>query len=385
MKFRGVIQYATLIVAAGVFGGCGNDDEGMPPKLEVPEAYEFAREDVSTVEYSGQTDRLNMLSAVKSYINKGDKGEVVEASVLVDMFANTNSPFSSSELNASTKKLEDKTFVSEVQKIKELFEAAELASADVVANGTLASEGVAGRLQRGTTDSYVLVNELGWEFTQFAEKGLMGSCFYNQIFNVYLTDDRVGDGADNEAFVDGKNYTAMEHHWDEAFGYFGVPVDFPAGDPVLEDSERRFWANYTNSVDALLGTNALLMDAYLKGRTAIVNKDYETRDEQREIIYAGHELVAAAVAVHYINEAIGNFNDGDTGNAFHHLSEGYQFVKAIQYSPKKKLTQAQIDEILTANFGEGGDFWKATVTGLNEAKNTLVSAYEELEPVKDQL
>ncbi|MBK6524212.1 MAG: DUF4856 domain-containing protein [Crocinitomicaceae bacterium] len=22
------------------------------------------------------------------------------------------------------------------------------------------------------------------------------------------------------------NITAMEHHWDEAFGYFGVPVDF---------------------------------------------------------------------------------------------------------------------------------------------------------------
>ena len=385
MKMRGIIQYVTLVVAAGIFGGCGTDDEGMTPKLEVPDAYEFTREGVTTVDYSGQTDRLNMLSELKAYIIKGDKGEAVEATVLADMFANANSPFTSPELNASTKKLEDKTFVSEVQKMKELFEATEVASAEVVANGTVASEGVSGRLQRGTTASYILVNERGWEFTQFAEKGLMGSCFYNQIFNVYMTDDRVGDGADNETLVDGKNYTAMEHHWDEAFGYFGVPFDFPAGEPVLEASERRFWGTYTNNVDALLGTNALLMDAYLKGRTAIVNKDYVTRDEQREIIYAGHELVAAAVTVHYINQTIGNFNDGDIGNAFHHLSEAYQFLKAIQYSPKKKLTQAQIDEILTSSFGEGGDFWKATVAGLNQAKNTLVTTYEELEPVKDQL
>ncbi|CAD5270585.1 MULTISPECIES: DUF4856 domain-containing protein [unclassified Imperialibacter] len=385
MRLHERFRVLLVLGSFGLLSGCGNDDDAEAPISEVPTAYTFERNGLSTVDYSGQTDRLNMVAEIKAYITKGDKGEAVEASVLNDMFANTNSPFLSAELNASSKKLEDKTFVSEVQNIKELFEATEVASADVAANGTVAGEGVAGRLQRGTTDSYILVNELGWEFTQFVEKGLMGSTFYNQIFNAYLTDAKVGDGVDNEALVDGKNYTAMEHHWDEAFGYFGVPVDFPTGEPVLEASERRFWGHYTNNMDALLGTNALLMNAYLKGRTAIVNKDYVTRDQQREIIYAGHELVTAAVTVHYINQAIGNFNDGDIGNAFHHLSEAYQFVKAIQYSPKKKLTQAQINDILTSNLGEGGDFWKATVAGLNEARNTLVTTYQELEPVKDQL
>lgn len=372
-----------LVAVAGFLGSCGNDDEGVDPGIEVPTSYEFTRNGATTVDYSGQTDRLNMLSEMKAYINKGDKGEAVDAAVLANMFANTNSPFSSADLNASTKKLEDKTFASEVQKTKDLFQQAQEVSEEVVASETTAEEGVAGRLARGA--GYILVNEKGWEFTQFVEKGLMGATFYNQIFNSYLTDEKVGDGVENEALVEGKNYTAMEHHWDEAFGYFGVPVDFPAGDPVLEASERRFWANYTNTVDALLGTNALLMNAYLKGRTAIVNKDYEEKNAQREIIYYGHELVAAAVAVHYINEAIGNFNDGDTGNAFHHLSEAYQFVKAIQYSPKKKLTQAQIDKILNTDFGDQGDFWTATVSGLNEAKSTLADAYDEIDAVKDQL
>lgn len=376
---------AGIFFMVAIFSGCGDDDTASNTKLEVPSSYVFERDGSSTVDYSGQTDRLNMLSEMKAYINKGDKGELVEAARLADMFANTNSPFADGDLNSSTKKLEDKTFASEVQKVKDLFTAAQQASENVVANGTVASEGVAGRLQRGTTTNFILVNEKGWEFTQFVEKGLMGSTFYNQIFNAYLTDGKIGDGVENVALVDGKNYTEMEHHWDEAFGYFGVPVDFPAGDPVLEDSERRFWANYTNSVDALLGTNSLLMDAYLKGRTAIVNKEYEIKNEQREAIYAGHELVAVAVAVHYINEAIGNFNDGDTGNAFHHLSEGYQFVKALQYSPVKQISQTQIDKILNEDFGTGGDFWTASIEGLSAAKNTLVSVYTELEPIKDQL
>lgn len=376
---------AGIFFMVAIFSGCGDDDTASNTKLEVPSSYVFERDGSSTVDYSGQADRLNMLSEMKAYINKGDKGELVEAARLADMFANTNSPFADGDLNSSTKKLEDKTFASEVQKVKDLFTAAQQASENVVANGTVASEGVAGRLQRGTTSNFILVNEKGWEFTQFVEKGLMGSTFYNQIFNAYLTDGKIGDGVENVALVDGKNYTEMEHHWDEAFGYFGVPVDFPAGDPVLEDSERRFWANYTNSVDALLGTNSLLMDAYLKGRTAIVNKEYEIKNEQREAIYAGHELVAVAVAVHYINEAIGNFNDGDTGNAFHHLSEGYQFVKALQYSPVKQISQTQIDKILSEDFGTDGDFWTASIEGLSAAKNTLVSVYTELEPIKDQL
>ncbi len=384
MKLNHYARFA-LLATAIVMVSCGDDDSPEVTKIEVPTSYVFERNGSSTVDYSGQTDRLNMLSEMKAYINKGDKGEAVEATKLVDMFANTNAPFASADLNSSTKKLEDKTFASEVQKMKDLFTAAQAASEDVVANATIATEGTSGRLQRGTTANYILVNEKGWEFTQFVEKGLMGATIYSQIFNSYLTDSKVGDGVENEALVDGKNYTEMEHHWDEAFGYFGVPVDFPAGEPVLEDSERRFWANYTNSVDALLGTNSLLMDAYLKGRTAIVNKEYEIKNEQREIIYGGHELVAAAVAVHYINEAIGNFNDGDTGNAFHHLSEGYQFVKALQYSPLKQITQAQLDEILNENFGTGGNFWDATIEGLNAAKATLVSVYSELEPIKDQL
>lgn len=367
-----------LLISLVLFS-CGDDDENVGPKLEVPETYEFTRDGSSTVSYQGQVDRLNMLSEMKSYISEGNTGEI-SAQKLKDMFANENNAFSDADLNVSSKQLKNKTFLSDVAWFEGLFADAEAAS---IAGGT-AEAGVAGRIERGNTGKFVLVNEKGQEFTQLVEKGLMGAVFYNQIYNAYLTDAKTGDDVDNETIVDGKNYTEMEHHWDEAFGYWGVPVDFPNGDPVLSDEYKRFWANYTNGRDELLGTNEMLMDAYLTGRAAIVAKQYGVKEAQKEIIYEGHELVAAATAVHYINDAIDYFGN-DQGNFFHSLSEAYAFVKALQYSPKKKISQDQIDEILNTDFGTDGDFWTTTVEGLNNAKATLVAQFPALEPVKEDL
>lgn len=376
------MRYKLLLslLIVGTLFSCGDDDDAQPA-LEVPETYEFTRDGQSTVSYQGQTDRLDMLSEMKAYLSTGDAGEELSSQKLLDMYANKNNAFTNANLNASTKQLEDKTFGPDVDWFKGLFAAAETASK----SGATASQGVAGSIERGTgTGKFILVNEKGQEFTQLVEKGLMGAVFYNQIYNTYLTDAKTGDDVDNTNLVTDKNYTEMEHHWDEAFGYWGVPVDFPNGDPVLPAENKRFWANYTNGRDELLGTNALLMNAYLTGRAAIVAKQYNIKNEQKEIIYEGHELVAAATAVHYINEALDYFGS-DQGNFLHVMSEGYAFVNALKYSPSKKITDDQIDEILNTDFGTDGDFWTVTLAGLQNAKATLVSVYPELEPVKDQL
>ncbi|MDX1628474.1 MAG: DUF4856 domain-containing protein [Fulvivirga sp.] len=371
-----------LMVLAAIFtlAACENDDDAVPA-VEVPETYEFTRDGASTVSFQGQIDRLNMVAEMKTEVTKGDAGETVSSTTLLNMFANENDPFSSEALNNSTKQLENKTFIADVQWFKDLFASAEGASK----LGTDAAPGQAGRIERGNTGKFVLVNGKGWEYTQFIEKGLMGAVFYHQIYNTYMTDDRVGDDVENDALVDGKNYTPMEHHWDEAFGYWGVPVDFPQGDPVLTAEEDRFWAKYTNGRDDLLGVNKTLMDAYKTGRAAIVAKQYDVKDVNREIIYATHELVAAATAVHYINDAMADFNANDQGNLFHHLSEAYIFVKALQYSPKKVISQGDIDAILDTDFGTDGDFWTVTFEGLQNAKDRIVTAYPALDSVQDQL
>ncbi|QDH80556.1 DUF4856 domain-containing protein [Echinicola soli] len=366
--------------------GCNPDKEKEnTPELTIPTTYHFERGGSSSVSYQGQKDRLNMLSEIKSYLKTGDKGKELSSQHLLDMFANANSPFESADLNVSSKKLENKTNPAEVEFNKSLFTEAAAVSKEVAENGTMADEGVAGSIQRGTSEKFINVNEKGWEFTQFIEKGLMGSVFYHQIFNVYLSDARTGDDVDNETIEEGKNHTPMEHHWDEAFGYWGVPVDFPNGDPVLTDDQERFWAKYTLGRNELLNVSEPLMKAYITGRAAIVAKDYPTKNAQKEVIIDFHELVTAATAVHYINKSMNNFSSGDTGSMFHTLSEGYNFVKAIQYSPRKKITQADINEILNEDFGTDGDFWTVTMEGLREAKNKLTTAYPELKEVEDEL
>jgi hypothetical protein len=376
MKFKQVF----LIAISGIMAfSCMEDDSPLNEVINVPSTYVFERNGASTVNYQGQTDRLNMLSEMKNYLATGDKGQVLSLQKLLDMYSNTNSPFSSQELNqATTKQLENKTNAAQVGFFKGLMAKAAEVSQDVAANNTPAAEGVAGRIQRGTTGNFVNVNEKGWEFTQLIEKGLMGAVFYDQIFNTYLTDAKIGEAVDNKNLVEGKNYTALEHHWDEAFGYWGVPIDFPKGDPVLSPEFKRFWANYTNGRNELLKVNQPLMDAYILGRAAIVAKNHTVKNDQVKVIIDLHELVSAATAVHYINDAMGFLSSGDQGNLFHSLSEAYTFVSAIQYSPLKKITQNEIIKILTLDFGADGNFWKVSNESLQNAKNKLTTAYPEL-------
>ena len=351
-----------------------NDSDNPKPDLSVPDTYTFTRDGESSVDFSGQTARLDMLAEMKAYIGTANGGTTLSQQTLLDMFANENSPFSSEDLNSSTKQLENKTFLSDVEFFKNILISAAAASE----SAGDATQGQAGLIARGP-DRNILVDEKGWEYTQLIEKGLMGATFLNQIYNSYLTDAKIGNDVENTELEEDKNYTAMEHHWDEAFGYWGVNVDF---DP---EGENRFWGNYTYGRESVLGSATILKNAFLTGRTAIVNKAYDTRDEQAEIIYEQFELIAAATGIHYLNESIVDFNNGDQGNLFHHASEGYGFVRALKYSPVKSISDEQLNTILNENFGTDGDFWDINLEGLQAAKSTLVSVYPDLVDVADEL
>lgn len=353
-----------------------NDDEDNETPLLVPDTYEFERNGQSSVFYGGQTDRLNQLSEMKTYLQKGDMGEAISAQVLNDMYANTDGNGGGNFTFTSTgKQLKDKTFGPDVSFYEALFAKVEEVSA---APGT-AANGTAGLIARSNGNN-ILVDENGHEFTQVVEKGIMGSVFLNQIYNAYLTDEKIGEEIENTALDATNNYTKMEHHWDEAFGYYGVPVDFPV------TKTNRFWGNYSNGRDALLQTNSILMDAFKTGRAAIVTKRYEVKDQQREIIYEGFELIAASTAIHYLNDAKEFYAADESGDALHAMSEGYMFIKALRLSPKKRITDAQLTEIFDTHIGE--NFWAikdTDLSGLDAAITTLVAAYPELGPVKGSL
>jgi len=70
----------------------------------------------------------------------------------------------------------------------------------------------------------------GLNLTQLVHKIFHTSVSFSQAAGDYLATDlspKKGLNADNTVKYKGtKNYTALEHHWDEAFGYFGAARDY---------------------------------------------------------------------------------------------------------------------------------------------------------------
>lgn len=342
-----------LLLPALIVGlnSCKNDKNNY----DVPTTYSF-----SNVDYSGQTYRLAMLAELSNEMKKGNtQGTVVDAQVLKNMYANTGNPFSNDTLNTSGKKLKDKTFATEQSVIEGYLDTHAWASTSPVAG----SNGSAGVVQVGTAK--YLFDENGREYTQLVEKGLFGSLIYYQIAAVYLGTDKMGTQV---ALAD------RQHHWDEAFGYFGVPTDFPSNTTGI-----KFIGKYCNDRNALLGTNTAIMNAYLKGRAALNNGDETTVSAQINIIRENIEKVLAGTAIHYINEALANVANDAVRN--HTLSEAIAFARALKFSPTKKITDAQQSQIETYF---GSNFYTVSTTDLQAAKNLLSTIYG-FDSIKDQL
>jgi len=374
--------YLLLAITLVTFGACKDDD--LNPETSVPTTYAFERDDNSSVSFSGQDERLDMVQAMKDYLVQGDRKTVtISASILNDAYANTGDNGNGFFDFTSTKQLKDKTFAPDLDNnfMEDLFAGAEAVSQ----SGIDAANGTPGFIVRENSGNTIMIDANGREFTQLIEKGLMGTVMYNQIYNTYFSDSRTGDDVENTVLKEGTNYTDLEHHWDEAFGYFNPPLDFTSNWPESREDEIRFWSDYSNVVDPFIQSNDDIMKAFLTGRTAIVNNDLEEKNAQRAILFKKLELVAAATSVHYINQSLGHLNEGNIGEAFHTLSEAWAFVNALVYSPNRSISLDQIETIKQTDLGANGNFWNVTAADLNRAKDTLVNIFTELEEVKDQL
>jgi hypothetical protein len=324
----------------------------------VPSTYNF-----SPMTYSGQTTRISMLGEMIGYMETAETpGTVLSATKLKDMFANNASPFTDAALNTSGKQLESKCFAADVTLFKSFMDSIADASASVVPG----TNGTAGLAVSTADPTYkVLLSKNGFDYTMVLEKGLMGSVFYYQSMESYLCASGVGSGVDNATVVTGEG-TTMEHHWDEGFGYMGVPVDFPSNTTGVV-----FYGEYADELNAVLGNASTIMNAFLKGRAAITNKDYTTRDAQITIVRTEWERINAAAAIHELNEAKASI--ADDAKRCHYLSEGYGFVLALKYKSDKVITQTQIDTILNTYFGN--NFYNITSANIDNAINTISTIY----------
>jgi len=354
--------------------------------LSVPSTYSFTDGNGnSTVSFNGQAQRLEMLSEMVVLMKTANtSGVSVDTQMLLDMYANDTHIWNDIDelgMNGSSKNLKSKTAASTGSAdpaIQAVFEQAMTAMAAASQstqvdnpNGESGQAGVV--VSTSNPEKRYLFDEHGSEYTQRIEKGLMGAVMMNQISSWYLADDQMN--VDNTAAVDapaGKHYTQMEHHWDEAYGYFTTATEYPM------NGTDRFWGKYANGREELLSSATTISSAFRTGRAAIATGDLDTRDVQIGIIRFELEQVAAASAVHYLNEAMSNLVDPALRN--HALSEAVAFVEAIPYCHEPQLNSTTVQGLVMTL----GDFYMVSTTGINTVKDHLVDAYG-FEAIQDEL
>ena len=318
-RYTPVLLLVVLFFAAGC-----NDDDLL---VNAPESYRF-----DNVDYAAQTATLGMLAEMATYAKSANSpGITLSADRLATMYANQAGASWSGTYPANVQ-LRNQTFEVERGLFDNLLD--DLAAASQ--SGVSASPGVPGVITSLDGAKSYFVNAQGVEYAQVIEKGLMGALLYYQGVNEYLGADR--QNVDNEEVVPGQG-TAMENAWDRAFGYWGVPVDFPTDKDGLA-----FWGKYTNDRDPILGSNTVMMDAFLRGRAAISEDKLAVRNEALQTIREEWERVSVATALHYLNSAINNFDD--PALRLHALSEAAAFIYVLKFSTSRGTSVENIDLLL---------------------------------------
>lgn len=366
-----VVAIATMFAAS-----CQKDNNTNPTpvveqkipytSLTATSVYKTTFTDASgktTVDYAGQTTRIAMLKELDAYMKTGTTASL-DAVKMINMFRNQNTPFTSADLNAAT----DKTISS---KTAQSFAASEADAerqrfvmwfnemeANSKANGQTAAQGQAGVL------SNRLLTEKGFELGQFIQKGLIGAMMLDQIANIYLGTEK--QNADNDAVADGKNYTPLEHHWDEAYGYFATNETWPV------KGKESYLGEYLRQGTYYNGGNENFYLAFLKGRAAIVNKDMATRDEQIAYIRSEMEKGIATVAISYLNKT--NTATDDAAR-FHSLSEGIGFIYSLRFAYNAKVNKSKSEQLMNQLMNKTNGFWSLTKADIDAVRDELANTF----------
>ncbi len=353
-----VILSLTLVTLLGL-SSCKKDTGPEPATPSSPSYTVSTTYTYSNANFTSSTQRINMLGEMTTYIKTAHTttaSPALSGTKLTDMYANLNSQFTDATLNTSGIQIKDQ--VSNTYNLQAELSTVLTDIGNVTQTTPTASNGVAGKLVSGT--KAYLVDANGVEYKEVFEKGVMGGLLYSQA----ITRFKNIAAYDNLTIVTGQG-TAQEHAWDEAFGYFGVQVDFPTNTTGLKN-----WGSYCNSVNVAIGSSATIMNAFLKGRAAISNKDDAGRNAARDIVVATWEKVAAARFITYVKGAKTNITDDALRS--HYLSEALGLIKAFKYNPDKKISDAQVGQIVTYL---GTNFYTVTISDLDNAINLMASIF----------
>lgn len=222
----------------------------------------------------------------------------------------------------------------------------------------------------------------GLDYKQITQKFLLGAVAFSQAADKYMDDDKEGQGllSDNTMAKEGKPFSALEHVWDEGYGYLGGARDyneytdeeivdngyFDSNDDGKIDLGKEInWGAAVNAAKRDLGakveTNFTTeaFDAFLAGRHLIATAGGALSDVQmdelrghRNAALAAWEKAISATIVHYINDVLqdmGTFGTREYSFTDHakHFSEMKGFALSLQFN--KNHSPMSADDFATLN------------------------------------
>ena len=393
---KGLLKTIMLLMSFTIiFQACSEETSTEPDddSITIPTTYDFPSrfvEGESSVSYTGQVVRNVLIKDLKTLASSGTAA--TDSATMTDLFRNGGGS-SADLLNPQLQ-----TKWSDFNNTKNL-------------SGKIASEEMWGFGETPTDQMYewfamvaggTLITEDSLELNQVIGKGLSGVVGYYQGTSVYMSKI---DTDDNSTADDGDPYTAMEHHWDESFGYFGAARDYNvnytdaglASKTVSYDSngdgsidyktEYCFdWAYYAGKWDnkcASAGCTSdndftgTIMNAYLEGRTLIHNGAVldDILAKRDEVVDTWERLVVASV-IGYINSVIGKMSSTPTQSIYHSWAEMRAFAMALQYNSFSDHASVLLSAVTDMGIAPPAPSDYATyTTTLNSIKTSLQGAY----------
>ncbi len=461
MKTR--LGIAFLIAAAGGFSACGDTAEtGTNGEIAVPQTYSYESKfepGVSSVSYSGQVARQVLIHDLKGYIGglgdqidsgamPADDKETVVASL--DFYFRFDSESDgTSSIGLDTTPAPAQASYTDISSGKDL--AGKLAGNDSLTDhrdwssefvgwddvespealvqhffDKIAENAVAranGEEVRGPNDELlpVYVDAEGRDYQQLTQKFLLGAVNFSQGTDDYLDDDIDGKGllSDNTESDDGAPYTALEHQWDEGFGYFGAARNYgdytdeeiagkggrdgwssgyhdTDGDGALDLNSEYNFGHSQNAAKRDLGSSEnaptdftkQAFEGFRRGRAIINNANGPlTEDQLAELKSARNDAVEAwekaiaATVVHYINDTLQMMAAGEEYDFVEHAkvwSELKGFALSFQFNPRSPMLGdfAELHDLIGDKPAlPGDDNFDAYGDDLRTARDLLGSAY----------
>jgi len=262
----------------------------------------------------------------------------------------------------------------------------------------------------------VYVTPEGHDLDQLLEKFLRVAINFSQGSDDYMDDDTEGKGLLASHTQGDDAYTALEHAWDEGFGYFGGARNYGSwtdvdiadvghmdvdGDGSIDLLTEVNWGHSVNAAKRDKGAveatdfTQQAWDGFFNGRTFLhetagtdlTEAQLDELRGYRDDAIGGWENGIAATAVHYVNDTLQDMAVMDDSSKYSfadhakHWGELKGFALGLQFNPNSPLSDEDFTELhsLLGDAPVLGDASAADqaayVDALIEARGLLMDAY----------